>query len=69
MQWDPLGCTEMHWDVGCTGMHWDALRCTGTGVHWEGVGGPKTLGLGGMCGELSASAMDCDVGPWEGMGA
>ena len=30
--------------------------------------GPKSLGLGGTCGELSASAMDCDKSPWEGMG-
>ena len=60
MHWDALGCTGMHWDaVRCTGMHWDALGCTG--VHcdetpWEGMGGPKSLGLGGRCQDV----MDCD---------
>ena len=31
---------------------------------WEGMGGPKSLGLGGRCQDV----MDCDENPWEGMG-
>ena len=64
MQWDPLGCTGMqcdalgcsgmHWDVvGCTGMQWDALGRIEMRVHWESMGGPKTLGLGERRGESS----------------
>ena len=37
-------------------------------THWEGMGGPKCLGLGGRGEELSASAMGCDESPWEGVG-
>ena len=37
-------------------------------VHWEGTGGPRSLGLGGMCEEWSASAIDSDESPWQGKG-
>ena len=69
MHWDAVACTGMQWDaVGCTGMQCDALGRTEMRVHCEGMGAPKSLGLGGRCGELSASAMDSDRSPWKGMG-
>ena len=43
-------------------MHWDALGCIV--MQWKGMGGPKSLGLGGRCQDV----MDCDESPWEGMG-
>ena len=41
----------------------------GDGLFMGDMRGPKCLGLGGMREELSASAIDCDESPWEGMGA